>query len=90
MRLLDPYVGHRWGRLARQGSIPEKLTAVVRIGTRSETIRPHRVVYADANATVPALLVMADTSAQVGRGRGRTVYARFLELLRGTGTGSAS
>ena len=83
--LLDPYIGHRWGRLARQGSIPEKLTAVVRIGTRSETIRPHRVVYADANATVPALLVMADTSAQVGRGRGRTVYARFLELLRGTG-----
>jgi hypothetical protein len=83
--LLDPYMGHRWGRLVRQGSIPEKLTTVIRIGTRSETIKPHRVVYADANATVPALLVMADTSAQVGRGRGRTVYARFLELLRGTG-----
>ena len=83
--LLDPYIGHRWGRLARQNTIPEKLTAVVRIGTRSETIRPHRVVHADANATVPALLVLADTSAQVGRGRGRTVYARFLELLRGTG-----
>jgi len=83
--LLDPYLGHSWGRLARQNAIPEKLTAVVRIGTRSETIKPHRVVYADANATVPALLVMADTSAQVGRGRGRTVYARFLELLRGTG-----
>ena len=28
---------------------------------------------------------MADTSPQVGRGRGRTAYARFLELLRGTG-----
>ena len=28
---------------------------------------------------------MADTSATVGRGRGRTDYARFLELLRGTG-----
>jgi hypothetical protein len=83
--LLDPYMGHRWGRLVRQGSIPESLTTVIRIGTRSETIRPHRVVYADANATVPALLVMADTSAQLGRGRGRTVYARFLELLRGTG-----
>ena len=83
--LLDGYLGHKWGRIARQNAIPEKLTAVVRIGSRSETIRPHRVVYADANATVPALLVMADTSAQVGRGRGRTAYARFLELLRGTG-----
>ena len=28
---------------------------------------------------------MADTSHIVGRGRGRTVYSRFLELLRGTG-----
>ena len=83
--LLDGYLGHRFGRLARQNAIPEKLTTVIRIGSRSETIRPHRVVYADANATVPALLVMADTSAQVGRGRRRTVYARFLELLRGTG-----
>ena len=82
--LLDGYLGHKWGRIARQNAIPEKLTAVIRIGRRSETIRPHRVVYADANATVPALLVMADTSAQVGRGR-RTAYARFLELLRGTG-----
>ena len=31
------------------------------------------------------LLVMADTSGQIGRGRGRNAYARFLELLRGTG-----
>src|SRR3954453_8155517 len=83
--LLEQYLGHRWGRLAKQNAIPEKLSAVVRIGTRSETLKPHRVVYADANATVPALLVMADTSATVGRGRGRTSYARFLELLRGTG-----
>ena len=83
--LLDGYLGHKWGRIVRQNAIPEKLTAVIHIGSRSETIRPHRVVYADANATVPALLVMADTSAQVGRGRGRTAYARFLELLRGTG-----
>ena len=35
--------------------------------------------------TKTALLVMADTSPHVGRGRGRTAYARFLELLRGTG-----
>ena len=76
--LLEQYLGHRWGRLAKQGAIPEKLSAVVRIGTRSDTIKPHRVVYADANATVPALLVMADTSATVGRGRGRTKYAQFL------------
>ena len=57
--LLDGYLGHKWGRIVRQNAIPEKLTTVVRIGSRSETIRPHRVVYADANATVPALLVVA-------------------------------
>ena len=83
--LLDQYLGYRRGRVARLNAIPEMLTTVVRIGSRSETIRPHRVVHADANATVPALLVMADTSGQVGRGRGRNAYARFLELLRGTG-----
>ena len=83
--LLEQYLDHRWGRLAKQHAIPEKLSAVVRIGSRSETLKPHRVVYADANATVPALLVMADTSATIGRGRGRTRYAQFLELLRGTG-----
>lgn len=83
--LLENLLGHTSGRLAKQHDIPEKLTAVVRIGSRSETIRPHRVVFADETGTTPALLVMADTSPQVGRGRGRTVYSRFLELLRGTG-----
>jgi hypothetical protein len=83
--LLEGYLGHGPGRLAKQHSIPEKLTAVVRIGTRTERLRPHRVVFADDAGTVPALLVMADASQQVGRGRGRTIYARFLELLRGTG-----
>jgi len=83
--LLEDYVGHGQLRLAKQHNIPENLTAVVRIGTRSDTIRPHRVVFADDEGKTPALLVMADTSHIVGRGRGRTVYSRFLELLRGTG-----
>jgi hypothetical protein len=83
--LLEHYVGHGGQRLARQHAIPDRLTAVVRVGSRSDTIRPHRVVYADDEGKTPALLVMADTSPQVGRGRGRTAYARFLELLRGTG-----
>jgi hypothetical protein len=83
--LLENYLGHRHARLAKQHSIPDKLTAVVRIGSKSDTIRPHRVVFADDAGQVPALLVMADTSPVVGRGRGRTAYSRFLELLRGTG-----
>jgi hypothetical protein len=83
--LLESFVGHTGGRLAKQGSIPENLTAIVRIGSRSDTIRPHRVVFADEAGVTPALLVMADPSPHVGRGRGRTVYSRFLELLRGTG-----
>src|SRR3954449_2624617 len=33
--LLEDYLGHRQGRLAKQHSIPEKLTAPVRIGTRT-------------------------------------------------------
>jgi len=83
--LLEHFVGHQRGRLARQHNIPEKLVAAVRIGTKTETIRPHRVVFADEAGTQPALLVMADSSPHVGRGRGRTTFARFLELLRGTG-----
>lgn len=83
--VLETFIGHTDLRLAKQQNIPENLTAVVRIGSRTDTIRPHRVVFADDAGTVPALLVMADTSPQVGRGRGRTVYSRFLELLRGTG-----
>lgn len=83
--LLENYLGHRHGRLAKQGSIPDKFTAAFRSGSKSETIRPHRVVHADDAGQVPALLVMADTSPVVGRGRGRTAYSRFLELLRGTG-----
>lgn len=44
-------------------------------------------MFGDEAGTTPAVLVMADTSPQVGRGRGRgrTVYSRFLKLLRGTG-----
>jgi len=83
--LLENYVGHDKARIAYQNSIPENLTAPVRIGTRSDTIRPHRVIFADAERKTPALLVKADASHIVGRGRGRTVYSRFLELLRGTG-----
>lgn len=83
--LLENYVGHGKTRIATQHSIPENLTAAVRIGNKSDTIRPHRVVFADDERKTPALLVMADTSHIVGRGRGRTVYSRFLELLRGTG-----
>ena len=79
--LLEEYVGHSAQRFARSHSIPERLTTVVRIGSRSVTVRPHRIVYADDEGKVPALLVMADTSQHVGRGRGRTVYAQFLELL---------
>jgi hypothetical protein len=83
--LLENFVGHPSVRLAKQHSIPDHYTVAVRIGTRSETLRPHRILFADDGHQTPALLVAADSSAQVGRGRGRPVYARFLELLRGTG-----
>jgi hypothetical protein len=83
--LLENFVGHPAAQLAKQHSIPEKLTVPVRIGSKTETIRPHRVLYADDSTGTPALLVMADSSPHVGRGRGRTKYAHLLELLRGTG-----
>ena len=78
-------------RLGRDGDRareprPQQVSPLsVRIGSGSQTLRPHRVVFADPGGKIPALLVMADTSPQVGRGRGRTAYSRFLELLRGTG-----
>ncbi|MFO0904269.1 MAG: hypothetical protein U0939_14800 [Pirellulales bacterium] len=83
--LLENFVGHPASQIAKQHSIPDKLTVAIRIGTRSETIKPHRILFADESGETPALMVMVDTSPHVGRGRGRTTYARFLELLRGTG-----
>ncbi len=83
--LLENFVGHPSARLVKQHSIPEKYTVAVRIGSRSDTLRPHRILFADEKAETSALLFMADSSPHVGRGRGRTVYSRFLELLRGTG-----
>jgi hypothetical protein len=83
--VLENFIGHDAARLAKLHSIPEKLTVPVRIGSKTETIRPHRVLYADNSCQTPALLVIADPSPQVGRGRGRTKYAHLLELLRGTG-----
>jgi hypothetical protein len=83
--LLEKYVECGHGQIAKQHDIRINVTAPVRIGSRTETLRPHRVVFADETGTKIALLVMADTSPHVGRGRGRTAYARFLELLRSTG-----
>jgi len=82
--LLEKYVGYSDERLARSHSIPESLTAVIRIGSLTETLRPDRVLFDDDGKT-PLLLVKADTSPHIGRGKGRTEYARFLELLRGCG-----
>ena len=83
--VVENFIGHPSSRLAKQHSIPEKVTVAVRSRSHSETLRPHRILYADDKGETPALLVMADSSPHVGRGRGRTAYARFLELLRGTG-----
>ena len=83
--VLEKYVGCVQGQVAKQHDARVNLAVPVRIGTRTETIRPHRVVFADGTGTTTAMLVMADTSPHVGRGRGRTTYAQFLELLRGTG-----
>ena len=82
---LTSFLGLPATQVAKQGSIPGKLTAAIRIGSRTEILRPHRVIFADTSHTIPAILVMADTSPHVGRGRGRTTYARFVELLRATG-----
>jgi len=82
--VVEKYIGHIDQRLARSHSIPESLTAVFRIGSRTETLKPDRVLFAEDGKT-PLLLVKADTSPHIGRGKGRTEYAKFLELLRGSG-----
>ncbi len=83
--LLTDGIGLTGSVLVKQNAIPESLTAMVRIGSRTQTLRPHRIIFADEGKAIPAVLIMADTSPQVGRGRGRTIYSQFLELLRGTG-----
>jgi len=84
--LFGTCLGHQNGRLAKSNNIPENLRTMVRIGNRTESLRPHRVLFADDTKSRAALIIAADTSTQVGRGRGRNAYARFLELLRGTGS----
>jgi len=79
------FLGHDNGTFAKQGSIPETLTTTIRIGSRTETLKPDRVIFSDEDHEHPTLLLMADTSPHVGRGRGRNTYSRFLDLLRGTG-----
>ena len=83
--VLEKYVECGHGQIAKQHDARINITVPVRIGSRTETLRPHRVVFTDEVGTKVALLVMADTSPHVGRGRGRTKYAQFLELLRGSG-----
>jgi len=84
--LFGACLGHQNERLSKSNDIPEYLRAVVRIGNRTESLRPHRVLFSDETKSRAALLIAADTSAQVGRGRGRNTYTRFLELLRSTGS----
>ena len=40
--LLEKFIGHSDQRFARSHNIPESLTAVIRIGSRTETLRPDR------------------------------------------------
>ncbi|MCA9137173.1 MAG: hypothetical protein KDB00_10450 [Planctomycetales bacterium] len=82
--VLERFIGHTDQRLARSHNIPESLSALIRIGSRTETLKPDRILM-DEDGKTPLLLVKADLSPHVGRGKGRTEYARFLELLRGTG-----
>lgn len=83
--LVENFIGNTDGRYAKQGQFSETFTVPIRIGSRTDTIRPHRIIFADEAGETPAVLVMADPSPHVGRGRGRTKYAQLLELLRGTG-----
>lgn len=53
--VLEKYIGHTDQRLARSHSIPESLTAVFRIGSRTETLKPDRVLFAEDGKT-PLLL----------------------------------
>src|SRR5579871_4891963 len=89
--LLENYVGHGKTRIANQHSIPENLTAAIRISNKSDTIRPHRVgfvadangggeVFEDAVLVGDPRLAVADVVLQqcIGPGKdGRLLQLRF-------------
>ncbi|MCL4305864.1 hypothetical protein KJZ99_08100 [bacterium] len=79
--LFEGFLGYFAANVRKQGQFPESMTAVFQVGSRREAVRPHRAVEVGESR----LLIMVDTNPHVGRGRGRTSYARLLELLRGTG-----
>ena len=50
-----------------------------------EPLRPNRVLLFNRDESKPRLLIKIDSdSKRIGMGRGRNVYGKFLELLRGT------
>lgn len=73
------------GNLLQQNDIPETLRTNIRIGSKTEILKPNRVISIDEHGSQHLLLIQADSSPAIGRGKGRTTYSRFLELLRGTG-----
>lgn len=80
--LLESLLGYTASQIIKQGQFPDGAVAFFQIGSRKEAIRPHRMIMAD-DAKV---IIAVDTNRQIGRGRGRTAYARLIELLRATGT----
>ncbi len=60
--LFGSCLGYDGNRLAKSHEIPENLRVMVRIGSRTENLRPHRVLFTDDAKSKAALLIVADTS----------------------------
>ncbi|MBC8277823.1 MAG: hypothetical protein H8E46_06300, partial [FCB group bacterium] len=81
--LLYDILGYRENQVLKQGQYDYSFTTTFRVGSKQEIVKPDRVIKTEIDPH--AILLITDTSKQIGRGRGRTAYARTIELLRNTG-----
>lgn len=63
-------------------SVPQHFRKTTVFG---EKLSPNRVLYRDIEKKEPAFLMSIDRTKEIGRGKGRTAYGKFLELLRDSG-----
>jgi len=83
--LLESLLGYPPSMVKKQGQFSDSVQAVFQVGSKREVLKPERVIARGSNEQKILLLVGIDREKQIGRGRGRTGYARFVELLRGSG-----
>ena len=80
--VVEEFLNYTQGYWDKGSSVPQHFRKTTVFG---EKLSPNRVLYRGIEKKEPAFLMSIDRSKEIGRGKGRTAYGKFLELLRGSG-----